>query len=177
MAVARRLESSAEVKMKVGEGESAPGSAQDAEPGGAIDGVEQGASEGDGVEDLGTLAEGDEVEGAVGDGGGVEGGGDGLEGFFGLGEDGDAEFAGEGLSLEGLGVLPVGLNEVDDAVELGGAGGGGAGGVGEGKLAAGAGEGEVELGGGAGAGEHGLRGGELDAAGVGGGEDLLEVGV
>ena len=49
--------------------EAAPGGAQEGEPGGAVGGVEQGAGEGEEVEDLLALGEGFDFDGAVGDGG------------------------------------------------------------------------------------------------------------
>ena len=53
---------------EVGEGEAAPRGVQDGEPGCAVGGVEEGAGEGEGVEDFGALVEVFDVEGAEGDG-------------------------------------------------------------------------------------------------------------
>ena len=63
-----------------GEGEAAPGGAQEGEPCGAVGGVEEGAGEGEEVEDLLALAEGFDLDGAEGDGGGL------LEGGYDLNE-------------------------------------------------------------------------------------------
>ena len=55
-------------QVELGELEATPRRAKDAEPAGAVGGVEQGACEGEEVEDLGALAERLDLDGAVGDG-------------------------------------------------------------------------------------------------------------
>ena len=96
--------------VEVGEGEAAPGGAQQGEPGGAVAGVEEGAGEGEEVEDLLALGEGFDFYGAVGDGVG-----EGLEGLD------DVEEMGAVADEDGEGGLRIGGAPVfGDGADLGG---------------------------------------------------------
>ena len=102
--------------MEVCEREAAPGGAEDAEPGDAVEGVEQGAGEGESVEDFGAGGEFFEVDGAEGDLRFAEGLGDGSEGVAGAAEDGDAVgFAGGAGEIE---PVLVAADEGDDFFSL-----------------------------------------------------------
>ncbi len=100
-------------QVEVDEGEAAPGRAQEGQPGGAVGGVEEGAGEGDEVEDLLALGEGFDLDGAVGDGGSLEGGDD-------LGEvDAVANEDGDGWGF-GVGGTPRVSPGADGGGDLGG---------------------------------------------------------
>ena len=80
--------------VQVGEREAAPGSAENTEPGDAVEGIEEGAGEGERVEDFGAGGELFKIDGAEGNFGFAQGLGDGGEGVAGAAEDGDAVVSG-----------------------------------------------------------------------------------
>ena len=103
--------------MEVGEREAAPGRAECAEPGDAVDRIEEGAGQGEGVEDFRTGRKFFKVDGAEGDTGRTEGLGDGGEGVAGAAQDGYAVL----LTIDAGLLDPVGvaLDEGDDFFNLG----------------------------------------------------------
>ena len=104
--------------MQVGERESAPGRAENAEPGDAVEGIEHGAGESERVENFRARGQLFKIDGAEGDAGLAEGQSDGSQGVAGAAENGDAVLGSRRVGL--FDSFGMAADELHDLVDLGG---------------------------------------------------------
>ena len=102
--------------MQIVEREAAPGSAKKAQPGNAVVGIEQGAGQGERVEDFGAGCEFFEIDGTEGNLSLAQGLGDRDERFAGAGENSDAVFF--FVCLRFINAAHLIADQVNDFVDL-----------------------------------------------------------
>ena len=109
-------------RVEIAERKATPRGAKGTEPGNTVEWIEEGAGEGEGVQNFRANGELFEIDGAEGNLGCAEGQGNGSEGVAGAAEDGDAEFLvciELSLFVALPDALPIAFDQSDDFVDLG----------------------------------------------------------